>query len=205
VRCVITALNPSEGGVELLRKVWQTECRGFKNESQNYSQIALATQLQFDQLLMQDGDTVYLVQGDKYFHRYDRKQKPTEAYIYLNNCLDQYETDLVEGVLPYNDFMKRITLLHKEYTRLARSVAGGMEVTLNPYPATADHINQLAYSLTKKQRYEEALALLKLNVEMHPTSAAAHDSLARAYFITGNRQLAEMHSSKSMALSKKEN
>lgn len=206
VRCVISSLNPKEGGVELLRKVWQTECRGFKNESQNYSQIALATLLQFDQLLMQDGDTVFVVQGDKYFHRYDRnKMKPTEAYDYLNMCLSHYEEDLVEGVLPYADFMKRITRLRKEYTLLAKSVTNGMDVVLNQYPATSEHINKLAYTLTKKQRYDDAIALLKLNVEMHPTSVAAHDSLARAYYVSGNRQMAELYSSKSLALSKKVN
>jgi len=53
VRCVINTLNPQAGGVELLKRIWQTECRGFKNESQNYSQIALATMLYFDQIISQ--------------------------------------------------------------------------------------------------------------------------------------------------------
>jgi len=206
VRCVINSLQPTAGGVDLLKKVWQTECGGFKNESQNYSQIALATLLYFDSIIQQ-GDTVFMVQGDKYFRNYSRtKFKPTEAYDYLNNCLAYYEEDLVEGTLPYNDFMKRISRLRKEYTHLANSLTNGIvDVVLNQYPATEEHVNALAYALTRKLRYEDAIALLKLNVEMHPSSAAAHDSLAKAYFTTGNRQLAAVYSSRSEALNRKEN
>jgi len=206
VRCVINSLQPEAGGVELLKKIWQTECGGFKNESQNYSQIALAALLNFDQILMQ-GDTVFLVQGDKYFRHYSRtKYKPTEAYDYLNNSLALYEEDLLEGTLPYADFMKRISRLRKEYTHLAKSITNGMvDVVLNEYPATEEQVNALAYALTRKQRYDDAIALLKLNVEMHPSSAAAHDSLARAYSYTGNRQMAALYSSRSEALGRKEN
>jgi hypothetical protein len=97
----------------------------------------------------------------------------------------------VEGTLPYADFMKRIGKLRKEYTHLANSLTNGMvDVVLNEYPATEEHVNALAYSLSRKLRYDDAIALLKLNVEMHPSSAAAHDSLAKAYFTTGNRQMA---------------
>src|SRR6185295_15379273 len=33
VHCVINAINPTKGGVELFQQIWQTTCRGFKNES----------------------------------------------------------------------------------------------------------------------------------------------------------------------------
>ena len=201
VRCVIQSLSPRTGGIELIRTVWQTECRGFKNESQNYSQIALATLLYFDQLISV-GDTVHLVQGDRYFSQYRRSAfKPTDAYEYVSSCQQLYEEDFIEGTLPYAEFMKRIERIRKEYTVLARAVTLGMaDVAVYRYPATEEHLLSLAYTLNKKQRYDDAIALLEINVSMHPESPAAHDSLSRAYSLSGNRQMAEMHSSKSQWL-----
>jgi hypothetical protein len=205
VRCVINSLNPQSGGVELIRKIWQTECGGFKNESQNYSQISLATLLYFEQIIG-GSDTVFLVQGDKAFRNYNRgKLKPTQAYDYLNNCLALYEDDLLEGTLPYADFMKRVAHLRKEYTYQAKYLTNGMvDIVLNQYPASDEHIRAFAYALARKQRYDDAIALLKINCEMHPTSIAAHDSLAKVYSDSGNKQMAALYSSKSLALMKKE-
>lgn len=45
---VIAALDqikPTEGGMELIQQLWHTEAAGFKNASQNYSQIALAANI----------------------------------------------------------------------------------------------------------------------------------------------------------------
>lgn len=42
---VIKKINPTEGGMELIRKMWISEHGGFKNASQNYSQVALGSLL----------------------------------------------------------------------------------------------------------------------------------------------------------------
>jgi hypothetical protein len=88
VGCALRQMQPKTGGIELFKQLWQTQCGGFKNESQNYSQIALASLLNFGDLIQRDGDTIFLVQGDKFFKSYKRSSfRPTDAFNYLNTCL----------------------------------------------------------------------------------------------------------------------
>ncbi|MEO8147176.1 MAG: transglycosylase SLT domain-containing protein, partial [Bacteroidia bacterium] len=57
VDAVLNVINPTEGNMDLIRKMWVNEAKGFKNESQNYSQIALAALLNFNDIIGK-GDTV---------------------------------------------------------------------------------------------------------------------------------------------------
>lgn len=43
VQKVVKAIAPTQGGQDLITKMWQTKAGGFGNASQNYSQIALAS------------------------------------------------------------------------------------------------------------------------------------------------------------------
>jgi hypothetical protein len=43
----LNAINPTEGGIDLIKKLWKTEVSGFRNASQNYSQVALASHVIF--------------------------------------------------------------------------------------------------------------------------------------------------------------
>lgn len=45
VRAVINKIQPTQGGQELIKQIWSTTAGSFGNSSQNYSQVALATQL----------------------------------------------------------------------------------------------------------------------------------------------------------------
>ncbi len=45
VGAVINKINPKEGGLQLITTMWQTKAAKFKNSSQNYSQLALASQM----------------------------------------------------------------------------------------------------------------------------------------------------------------
>ncbi len=45
VKAVVDVINPSTGGQELIKAMWQNKAAQFGNNSQNYSQIALASQL----------------------------------------------------------------------------------------------------------------------------------------------------------------
>ena len=205
VRCVIDAINPTEGGVVLFNKIWQTTCGGFKNESQNYSQIALASLVNFDQLVSRDQDTVYLIQGDKMLRGYNRKSvKPWDAYNYLSQCITLYEKDFVDEMIPYEYFIKRINSIRKELTVLANSVTiTEREVVLKKYPASEEHLTLLASELTKRQRYDDAIRLLKLNLDMNPTSISSYDSISRLYRITGDRKNAEYYGNRAFSESQK--
>ncbi|MCB0842289.1 MAG: hypothetical protein KDE26_03370 [Bacteroidetes bacterium] len=52
---VIRKINPKEGGVQLIQEVWKTKSRRFGNASQNYSQITIASLLEFDELIQTQG------------------------------------------------------------------------------------------------------------------------------------------------------
>jgi hypothetical protein len=52
VKGVIKKINPCEGGMELIQIVWKTTYKGFKNSSQNYSQLALAAFCNFHQVVV---------------------------------------------------------------------------------------------------------------------------------------------------------
>ena len=45
VRAVINKIHPTQGGQELIKQIWSTTAGSFGNSSQNYSQVALATQI----------------------------------------------------------------------------------------------------------------------------------------------------------------
>ncbi|NIM57931.1 MAG: serine hydrolase [Candidatus Aminicenantes bacterium] len=51
-------------------------------------------------------------------------------------------------------------------------------------------INSLGYSFLNAEKYDEAIALFKVNVEHFPNSANAYDSLAESYMKSGNNELA---------------
>lgn len=48
---VVNKINPSKGGMELIQTMWITENGRFRNSSQNYSQLALAAMLIFEDML----------------------------------------------------------------------------------------------------------------------------------------------------------
>lgn len=45
VKAVVNKINPTEGGQTLITKMWQTSAASFGNSSQNYTQLALASQI----------------------------------------------------------------------------------------------------------------------------------------------------------------
>ena len=204
VRCVIDAINPTTGGQDLIRQVWQTTCGGFKNESQNYSQIALASILNFNELTGLDGDTIYLVRGDKLMHEYKRfrkSMKSYEAYEYMQQTLGAYEKDFIDDMIPYDEFMTRVGGVRQEFKRLANAVKfKDGDFVLKAYPADENHITAVANELTKRRRYDDAIRLLLLNLDLHPESIAISDTLSRAYRLSGDFKLAEKYARKSMPL-----
>jgi hypothetical protein len=205
VRCVLNTLQPKNGGIDLFKQVWQTQCGGFKNESQNYSQIALASLVNFDDLIQRDGDTVFLVQGDKLFKNYKRTSlRPSDAFNYLNTCLSAYETDLVDGTLPYDVFMKNVSRIRKEFKAIATHInSNAKEIVINSYPASEEQMLSLANRLMKKQRYDEAISVIKLNIDAHPSSIESYDLISKAYALNGNKQLSSVYANRSLALREK--
>lgn len=59
VNGLLSSINPENGGQELITTMWQSEWGGFKNASQNYSQVALASLLRLHELIYSSCDGVF--------------------------------------------------------------------------------------------------------------------------------------------------
>lgn len=51
VAAVVKKIDPDQGGMALIKALWQTQDRNFKNASQNYSQLALAAHIFLAEIL----------------------------------------------------------------------------------------------------------------------------------------------------------
>lgn len=56
---LMKSMDPKCGGQELITAMWQNEWGGFKNASQNYSQVALASLLRLHELIYRDCDAMF--------------------------------------------------------------------------------------------------------------------------------------------------
>jgi CubicO group peptidase (beta-lactamase class C family) len=72
------------------------------------------------------------------------------------------------------------------------------------YNFTETELNMLGYYLLEnKKKTEDAIEIFKLNIEVHPEYANGYDSLAEAYMISGNKDLAIKNYAKSLELDPK--
>ena len=55
VRAVVNKINPENGSQDLIKKMWQTTAASFGNNSQNYTQLALASQIILNELIYESG------------------------------------------------------------------------------------------------------------------------------------------------------
>ncbi|MCB9195796.1 MAG: transglycosylase SLT domain-containing protein [Flavobacteriales bacterium] len=65
VQGLMNHLNPTEGGQELILAMWQNEWGGFKNASQNYSQVALASLLRLHDIIYSSCDAIFECTSDE--------------------------------------------------------------------------------------------------------------------------------------------
>ena len=190
VACALYSIAPKKGGIDLIQTLWHTECRGFKNESQNYSQLALAAHLSFNEILGKPRDSVFLIQGDRQYALYKMQQKgKTLAPSQLMECFNIYGEDLVEGTLDAENYIKRVNKLKIEM------VACNTTTNENEYIF-------LSNELLRKKNVNDAIKLLRFTVEQYPNSASVADSLSRAYKLSGNVTLAQKYERMSVELSK---
>lgn len=193
--CVINQLNPTEGGVDLFKQIWKTECGGFKNESQNYSQIALANILLFDEYVNRFKDTVFTIEGDRLFAEYKRNKLISTDVKKLNDITaitKSYGTDMIDGTITSEYFLKRLNQINKETMAIKDSN--------NHSPFEASQFNEISSHLIRKGKLDDAEKILKLNIEKFPGFFASYDSLSRVFKLQGKKVLAEQYQQKSRAL-----
>lgn len=59
VKNAINVINPTVGNMDLITTLWQTEVGSFRNASQNYSQLALATLIELDYIITNECKYIY--------------------------------------------------------------------------------------------------------------------------------------------------
>ena len=190
IACALYSLAPMKGGIDLIRNLWQTQCRGFKNESQNYSQLALAAHLSFNDILGKPKDTVFLVQGDRQYFIYKKQQLGKHLSVaQLMDCFNLYGKDVVDGTINADYYIKKINKVRKEMN------AAGSCSTDHDYIMVSNE-------LMRKRKVDDAIKLLRFTIEEYPHSAMAADSLSHAYKISGNNSLALKYERISVELNK---
>jgi hypothetical protein len=188
---VIKKINPCEGGMELLQTVWKTTYGGFKNASQNYSQLALAAFCNFDQIVMQHKDSVFLIEGDKMLMSYSTcAYAPYDKCSYLGNCISSYETDLINGIIPFDYFISKVNLIENELAGL----------TPLQYPCTDERYSNIGFQLLKVRNFEAAFKAFKLSETNYPDSWSVYQGLGETYRLMGQKNLALVNYKKSLLL-----
>ena len=59
VDAVVAKINPEKGDKSLIQKMWITKAKAFGNNSQNYTQLALASQLILHEMIHENCDYIY--------------------------------------------------------------------------------------------------------------------------------------------------
>ena len=188
VAAVVNKINPDEGGMNLIRTMWQTEAAGFKNESQNYSQIALAAIISFDKIISQDNEFIYLVSGDKNMKMYHQRTAIcVDTLNYLNDCISAYESDLIDGMIPFSYFVSAVEKVKSEIRDYENR--NGIYNYNHTYDES-DRLLVLGQQLMYKRKYQDAVDVFRLGLESNPVSVPTYDSLGRAYKLLGKSDMA---------------
>jgi hypothetical protein len=195
---VVSVIRPKEGGMDLIRTMWQTQYRGFKNESQNYSQIALASMILFDRMISAERDTVFLVKGDRMLKKYQEKRvRPLDTLSYLSDCISAYESDFVEGAVPFDYFASQTakvrTEMDKHYAR--KGIANSSKATVSA--EESERLHYLGKQLLYKRKVNEAIQVFELGIQKNPISPATYDSLSYAYRLIGKPAISAEYTRKS--------
>jgi tetratricopeptide (TPR) repeat protein len=115
----------------------------------------------------------------KGYHVVDIPSLFSKTHVYLNFLSNHQRAAVVniEKILKEKGIQAAIDEYHKLREK-------------NPETVNQERINTFAYKLLRAKNYDAAITFFKLNVEAYPKSANVFDSLAEAYEIIGNTELA---------------
>ena len=105
-------MNPDSGGMWLITEMWQNTFGGFKNASQNYSQVALASNLILEELVYSGCNEIYNCNESMYPVEVEKQFK---TFGMVDSTLDSLETILPFGskdIFPCKD--GKITKIEKQ-------------------------------------------------------------------------------------------
>jgi tetratricopeptide (TPR) repeat protein len=104
----------------------------------------------------------------------------------------------IQTTATFQNQMTRAAILEKQ-----GNAKGAAELRTKVFPTASEaDLNQYAYRLVGEKKLDEAIKLFQTNVEKHPDSWNAHDSLAEALATKGDKAGAAAEYSKALALTK---
>jgi CubicO group peptidase (beta-lactamase class C family) len=116
--------------------------------------------------------------------------------ILYGEAYDLPKQSIAEAIYP--------TLVEKGVEAAVEKYRGLKKAKSKEYIFQARELNRLGYYLLHdKKRIEDAIAIFKFNIEMYPKYFNAYDSLAEAYMVKGDKDLAIKNYAKSLELNPK--
>ena len=141
---------------------------------------------------MNQKDSVYLIDGDRMFNSYvSCKCAPYDNCNYLGSCIAKYETDFVDGVIPFDYFITKVKTVETELSGLTPTYQ---------FSNNDGHYNDIGFQLLKARKTEDAYKLFKHNELQYPDSWEVYHGLGETYLQMGQKQLALTSYKKSLKL-----
>ena len=141
-------------------------------------------------MVMTQGDSVYLIDGDRMLNAYTKGIcTPDDRPCYLGECISKYENDLLDGIIPFDYFVEKTKIIESE-------LAG-----VKPFEYYAhERYNTIGYKLLKAKKVEDAYKAFKLNESISPDSWSVYQGLGESYRLMGKKELAIDSYKKSLQL-----
>jgi hypothetical protein len=144
------------------------------------------------QLYPEDMRARYFLAGS--YEEKGELKKAIECYeklLALEPHMPEFRMDYINLILLNAFADKGISELAKSYKNLKKTHSSDInEGTLNG----------LGYRMMREKKYQDAIQIFKLNVEIYPSYANGYDSLGEAYMTNGEKELAIKNYKKSLEL-----
>jgi len=116
--------------------------------------------------------------------------------ILYDEAFDLPKQSIAEAIYP--------TLIEKGVEAAVEKYRGLKKAKSKEHFFQPRDLNRLGYHLLHtKKRIDDAIAILKFNIEMYPRYSNGYDSLAEAYMVKGDKDLAIKNYAKSLELNPK--
>ena len=117
---------------------------------------------------------------------------PDATLIFVVEVVD-VKANSLSGVLEKTLSAKGVEAMIAEFHRLKSGTDPGLYVA-------ESELNTFGYQLLRRRQVNEAIEVLKLNVEAYPQSANVYDSLGEAYMLRGDKEKAIENYQRALAI-----
>jgi glyoxylase-like metal-dependent hydrolase (beta-lactamase superfamily II) len=133
--------------------------------------------------------------GEKYYYLKENGHSDARIREFHRANLEAFWSQLVESAA-----RQVLDALKSGGVKAGEKSFAELQAERSRYFFNERQFNSAGYNLLNEGRVEEALAILKMNVELFPGSWNVYDSLAEAYAVKGERELAIRNYERSLEL-----